>query len=55
MVQALAADFGKPECESDLTEFLASLTEIKHIARQVGRWMKPRRVGTPLTLLGTRS
>lgn len=52
---ALAADLGKPEPESDLTETLTVLTEAKHTLRHLRRWMKPRRAGTPLALFGTRS
>ncbi len=53
--QALYQDFKKPPEETDLTELWPSLTEIKHTSRQLARWAAPRRVGTPLALLGTRS
>ncbi len=52
---ALTADLGKPEAETDLTEILVVLTEAKHALRRLRRWMKPRRVGTPLALFGSRS
>jgi len=53
--QALYQDFKKPPEETDLTELWPSLTEIRHTSRQLARWAAPRRVGTPLALLGTRS
>ncbi len=53
--QALYQDFKKPPEETDLTELWPSLTEIRHTSRHLARWLAPRRVGTPLALLGTRS
>ena len=53
--QALYQDFRKPAEETDLTEIWPVLTEIKHTSRCLGKWLAPRRVGTPLALLGTRS
>jgi aldehyde dehydrogenase (NAD+) len=53
--QALYQDFKKPPAETDLTEIWPSLTEIKHTSRHLKRWLAPRRVGTPLALLGTSS
>lgn len=52
---ALLADFRKPPAETELSELHLVLTEIRHAARHVGRWMRPRRVGTPALLAGTRS
>ena len=52
---ALAADFGKPEVETDLTEYLATLGEIDHAIGHLRRWMRPKRAGTPLMLFGTSS
>lgn len=52
---ALLADLGKPGPEALLTEYHPILGELKHALRHLSGWMRPRRVGTPLTLLGTRS
>jgi aldehyde dehydrogenase (NAD+) len=52
---AVAADLGKPDPETDLTEILTVLTEAKHALRHLRRWMRPQRVGTPLAVFGTRS
>ena len=53
--QALYQDFRKPAAEADLTEIWPTLTEIRHTRRHLKQWLAPRPVGTPLSLLGTRS
>ncbi|TVT40117.1 aldehyde dehydrogenase family protein [Hymenobacter setariae] len=53
--QALYQDFRKPPAETDVTEIWASLVELKHTSRHLGQWLAPRRVGTPLALMGTKS
>lgn len=53
--QALQADFQKPPLETDLTEIYVVTSEIKHACRNLRRWMKAKRVPTPLPLLGSRS
>jgi aldehyde dehydrogenase (NAD+) len=50
---ALAADFRKPPEEVDLTELYPVVSEIKDALRHLPRWMKPRRVPTPIGLLGS--
>ena len=50
---ALAADFGKGPGEVDLSEVYPVICEIRDALRHLGRWMKPRRVSTPLSLLGS--
>lgn len=50
---ALWADYQKPSSEVTLSEILPVLGEIKHAIRHLKRWMKPRKVKTPLTFLGT--
>jgi len=52
---AMREDFRKPAAEVDLTEIYFVLLEGRHTLRHLRRWMKPRRVGTPLALLGSRS
>ena len=52
---ALYADFRKPAAETDLTEIWTSLVELKHAIKHLKQWMAPRRVGTSMALLGTRS
>ncbi|UOQ80258.1 MULTISPECIES: aldehyde dehydrogenase family protein [Hymenobacter] len=53
--QALYADFRKPAAETDVSEIWSSQVEIKHTLRHLKQWMEPRVVGTPLSLMGTRS
>ncbi|HSN92867.1 MAG TPA: aldehyde dehydrogenase family protein [Anaeromyxobacteraceae bacterium] len=52
---ALEADFGKCPAETEITEVWTTLVEVGHAIRHLRRWMRPRRVGAPLLLLGTRS
>lgn len=55
IADALWADYRKPPAEVDLSEVLPVLGEARHAMRHLRRWMKPHRVSTPLTLLGSRS
>lgn len=53
--QALWNDFKKPAVEVDLSEIKIVLDEIDLALGQLGKWIKPRKVKTPLLLLGARS
>lgn len=53
--QALWADYKKPPDEVDFSEIYPAVTEARHAMRRLKRWMKPRRVSTPLLLFGSRS
>lgn len=50
---AVYKDIRKASEETKLTEIFAVTTELKHTIRKVGKWMRPRRVSTPLALFGT--
>lgn len=52
---AMWADFRKPPAEVDLSDIYAVVLEARHARRRLRKWMKPRRVSTPLALLGSRS
>lgn len=52
---ALYKDFKKPEAEVELSEVWTVLTEIKHISRNLRRWMRPDRVRPTLATASTRS
>lgn len=52
---ALYADFKKPYPESELTEIHTCLDEINFAVKNLKKWMKPKRVPTPIVLLGSRS
>ena len=51
--QALYDDLRKHPSETDLTEIYCITGEIKHAIRHLKKWMKPKRVATPIALLGT--
>ncbi|HUP48028.1 MAG TPA: aldehyde dehydrogenase family protein [Thermoanaerobaculia bacterium] len=53
--QALWDDLRKPPQEVDLGEIYTIVSEARHARRRLRRWMRPKRVRTPLALLGTRS
>jgi aldehyde dehydrogenase (NAD+) len=55
LCEAILADFGKHAVESELTEILVVVEELTLAIKKLKKWMKPRRVGTPLTLWGSRS
>lgn len=50
---ALAADFRKSPEEVDLSELYPVARELKEALRHLPRWMKPRRVATPIGLFGS--
>ncbi len=52
---ALWEDYRKPAPEVDLSEIYPVTGEAKHAIGHLRRWMRPRRVRTPLALLGSRS
>lgn len=52
---ALHQDLGKSRAEAEITEIHPVLEEIQHMIRRLPHWMRPRKVGTPLMLLGSRS
>ncbi len=52
---ALYQDFRKPAAEVDLTEIYAVASEIRHARRHLKKWMKPKRVKTPIAFLGSSS
>ena len=52
---AMWRDFHKPPLEVDLSEIYPVTSEIKFTIRHLRRWMRPRRVATPLVLFGGRS
>lgn len=55
ILQAIHNDFKKPYAESELTEIHTTLDEINFACKNLKKWMKDKRVSTPLTLLGSKS
>lgn len=52
---ALWADYEKPAPEVDMSEIYPVVSEARHAIRHLRRWMRPKRVATPLALFGSRS
>jgi aldehyde dehydrogenase (NAD+) len=52
---AMWEDYRKPAAEVDLSEIYPVLSECRHAARHLRKWMKPKRVSTRLALFGSRS
>lgn len=52
---ALWEDFKKPAPEVDLTEIFPVTSEINHTLKHLKNWMKPQRISTPLSMIGTSS
>ncbi|MEM9280519.1 MAG: aldehyde dehydrogenase family protein [Verrucomicrobiota bacterium] len=55
LIEALQADFGKPPIESYLTEIHFLITEIRLVKRNLRRWCRPERAGSPFYFLPARS
>ena len=56
IADAISADFGhRARQETDLAELFIVLSGVRQIRRHVGKWMKPRRVRTPLQMMPARS
>ena len=53
--EAFEQDFGKGRFETYTTEIGYVLTAIRHTERRLRRWMRPRKVATPLVLFPARS
>jgi aldehyde dehydrogenase (NAD+) len=55
IARALRADFGKSADETELTETIFTLGELRHARARLAKWMKPRSVRTPAVVWGSRS
>jgi len=53
--EAVYKDFRKSPTEVDLGETLNVLSSISHTKKHLKKWMKPKKVPTPLNLIGTKS
>ena len=52
---AMWADYKKPAAEVDLSEIYPVVSEVRHAARHLERWLKPKRVSTRMALWGSTS
>ena len=50
--EALFQDFKKPKFETQVTEIVMVLSELKYFIQKLPRWMKDKKVSTPLSLAG---
>jgi aldehyde dehydrogenase (NAD+) len=55
ILEAARQDLGKHPTETNLTEVLPLVSELKHSRSHLRRWMRPHPVGATLTTLGTSS
>jgi len=55
ILDAACLDLGKHPTETNLTEILPLVGELKHAIANLKRWMKPRRMGPTAATLGTSS
>lgn len=53
--EAMYRDFRKAEVEVMLSEIAVVKSHALHVRRELRRWMRPHKVATPLTMLGTTS
>src|SRR4026209_938257 len=53
--KAIHDDFRKNPAETDLTETHLVIAEINDSIKHLAKWMKPKKVSTPMTLFGTSS
>lgn len=53
--KGIFADFKKPYPEIDASEIYVVTSEIKHAIKNLDSWMKPKKVSTPLPMLGSNS
>ena len=55
LATALYEDFRKPSDETDFTEYVVTLAELKHARKKLAAWMKPQAADVPLSLFGSKA
>lgn len=53
--KAIYADLKKNPIETDTTEILSTMGLLRHTKKNLKKWMRPNKVGTPMSMLGTSS
>ena len=53
--EALYNDLGKPDVESEMTEIYQIVGDIKYVKSNLHKWMRNKKVPTPLSMLGASS
>ena len=49
ILDALAADVGKPRIEAYTSEIAFTINEIDHTLQHLNAWTKPKKIGVPIT------
>jgi aldehyde dehydrogenase (NAD+) len=55
LLDALVADFRKSHDETEFTEFVVTLGELRYAKSHLSGWMRPQSVESPLTLFGSKA
>ncbi|WP_116126436.1 aldehyde dehydrogenase family protein [Lewinella sp. IMCC34183] len=55
LIEALRQDLGKPAVETITSEIGVLYSHVGYVKKHLKRWMEPRRVATPVNMLGTRN
>lgn len=55
LIEAVAADLGRPSAETELAELLPLLGDLADYRRRLARWLRPRRVRPTVPTFGTRA
>ena len=55
LLEALRSDFRKSPDETEFTEFVVTLGELKFARSRLSTWMRPEAVETPLSLFGSKA
>jgi aldehyde dehydrogenase (NAD+) len=55
LLDALLADFRKSHDETEFTEFVVTLGELRYAKSNLASWMRPQSVDSPLTLFGSKA
>lgn len=53
LYKAMYDDFKKPSAEVDLGEMVGLMSELRYMIKHLKTWMRPQRVPTPLSMVGT--
>ena len=53
--EAIYLDFKKPHTETEVSELIPVIGEIKHTRKHLREWMQPKRVPTPMNMMGSRA
>jgi len=55
IIEALQKDLGKPKVESEMTEIYPIVGDVKYAKKHLHKWMRHKKVATPLSMTGSKS